>query len=60
MQNQNTTEQIETATMEGKRKRGIPRKKKRWAEEAEEDLNIKRIQSRQAMTVDRRKLSKTV
>jgi hypothetical protein len=60
MQNQNMTEQIETATMEGTRKRETPRKKKRWAEEAEEDLNIKRIQSRQAMTVDRRKLSKTV
>jgi hypothetical protein len=38
MQNQRIPKQITAATIEGRRKRGRPRK--RWKDEVEEDLNI--------------------
>jgi hypothetical protein len=52
MQNQRMPKQIAATTIEGS-KRGRPRK--RWKDEAEEDLNIMRIKSGRAAARDRRK-----
>jgi hypothetical protein len=45
MQNQRMAKKFATATMEGTRKRGRPRK--RWKDDVEEDVNIMGIKNRQ-------------
>jgi hypothetical protein len=50
--------QIAATTIEGKRKRGRPRK--RWKNEVEEDLNIMGIKNGRGAARDRRKWRKIV
>jgi hypothetical protein len=58
MQNQGIPKQIAADTIEGTRKRGIPRKRRK--DEVEEDLNIMGIKNGREAARDRRKWRKTV
>jgi hypothetical protein len=58
MQNQRMPKHIAAATVEGTRKR--VRSRKRWKDEAEEDLNIMRVKNVRAAARDRRKWRKIV
>jgi hypothetical protein len=58
IENQRMPKQIASATIEGTRKRGRPRK--RWKNEVEEDLNIMGIKNGRGAARDRRKWRKIV
>jgi hypothetical protein len=58
MQNQRVPKQIATDTVEGRKKIGRPRKRRR--DESEEGLNVMGIRNRHAMAKDRQEWRKTV
>jgi hypothetical protein len=58
MKNQRIPKQIAVAKREGTRKRGRPRK--RWKDEAEENMNIMGVKNGRAVARDRQKCRKIV